>query len=199
MSSDIMWHHPSEIVYIVAELIFSHIRLMLSLRLRLRQNGHHFADDSFKCIFFDEDLRISSTILLKFVPDGSINKKPPSMQIMAYFTDQCVPLHIHASPGLDELSDFHLNCDVVSIDWWVQETPFRESIEGDCIMPLNNVIVVGLFCPYTDRYSALWALTHWGRQITNANWFPSTKILYCDDNFHIWGVFLRSQITINQY
>ena len=35
--------------------------------LRLRQNGCHFPDDIFKCIFVNENVRISITIWLKFV------------------------------------------------------------------------------------------------------------------------------------
>ena len=41
--------------------------------LRSRQNGHLFADDIFKCIFFTEDVSISSKISLKFVPKGPID------------------------------------------------------------------------------------------------------------------------------
>ena len=36
--------------------------------LRPSQNGRHFADDTFKCIFLDEDIRISFKISLRFVP-----------------------------------------------------------------------------------------------------------------------------------
>ena len=34
--------------------------------LRPRQNGRHFPDDNFKCIFFNENIRISIKIWLKF-------------------------------------------------------------------------------------------------------------------------------------
>ena len=51
--------------------------------LRLRQNGHHFADDTFKCIFFYENVRIAMKISLKFVPKGPINNIPSLVQIMA--------------------------------------------------------------------------------------------------------------------
>ena len=36
--------------------------------LRPRQNGCHFADDIFKCIFFNEKFRILNKISLKYVP-----------------------------------------------------------------------------------------------------------------------------------
>ena len=37
------------------------------------QNGHHFADDIFKCIFMNEKFCISIRISLKFVPEGPID------------------------------------------------------------------------------------------------------------------------------
>ena len=37
--------------------------------MRPRQNGRHFAEDSFKRIFMNENVRISIKISLKFVPN----------------------------------------------------------------------------------------------------------------------------------
>ena len=52
--------------------------------LRQRQNGCHFADDSFKCIFLCENVWISIKISLKFVPIGQINNVPALVQKMAW-------------------------------------------------------------------------------------------------------------------
>ena len=52
--------------------------------LRLRQNGCHFADDIFKCIFLNENVWIPIKISLKFVPQGPINNIPALVQIMAW-------------------------------------------------------------------------------------------------------------------
>ena len=52
--------------------------------LRPRQNGRHFPDDIFKCIFFNENLSISLKISLKFVPKVRINNVPALVQIMAW-------------------------------------------------------------------------------------------------------------------
>ena len=52
--------------------------------LRLIQNGRHFADNIFKCIFFNENVWISIKISLKFLPKGPINKIPTLFQIMAW-------------------------------------------------------------------------------------------------------------------
>ena len=48
--------------------------------LRPRQNGCLFADDTYKRIFFNENIRISITISLKFVPKGLINNIPALVQ-----------------------------------------------------------------------------------------------------------------------
>ena len=52
--------------------------------LRPRQNGRHFADDVFKCIFMNGNLLISIKISLEFVPKGPINNIPALVQIMAW-------------------------------------------------------------------------------------------------------------------
>ena len=52
--------------------------------LRPRQNGRHFADDIFKCIFLDENVSIPIKISLKLVPKGPINNIPALVQIMAW-------------------------------------------------------------------------------------------------------------------
>ena len=57
---------------------------MLINTLRPRQNGRHFPDDIFKCIFLNENVWIPNKISLKFVPKGSINNIPALVQIMAW-------------------------------------------------------------------------------------------------------------------
>ena len=44
--------------------------------LRPRQNVRPFPDDIFKCIFVNENIRISIDISLKFIPKGPINNIP---------------------------------------------------------------------------------------------------------------------------
>ena len=52
--------------------------------LRRRQNGRHFADDTFKRMFLNEDYRNSIRNSPKFVPNGQINNIPALVQIMAW-------------------------------------------------------------------------------------------------------------------
>ena len=50
--------------------------------LRPRQNGRLFADDTFKHIFLNENIRISTKNSLKFVPKGLITNIPALVLIM---------------------------------------------------------------------------------------------------------------------
>ena len=52
--------------------------------LRSRQNGCHFADDNFGCIFLNENVWIAIKTWLNFVPKGPINNIPALVQIMAW-------------------------------------------------------------------------------------------------------------------
>ena len=65
---------------------FFHNSSSLSLfnTLRPRQNGRHFADDTFKRIFLNENVRILMKISLTFVPKAPINNIPALVQMMAW-------------------------------------------------------------------------------------------------------------------
>ena len=54
------------------------------LPLRPRQNGRRFADDTFKRIFLNEHIRISTKNSLKFDPKVLINNIPALVLIMAW-------------------------------------------------------------------------------------------------------------------
>ena len=53
--------------------------------LRQRWNRCHFADNIFKCIYFNEDVWISIKMSWKFIPKGPINNIPALVQIMAWW------------------------------------------------------------------------------------------------------------------
>ena len=79
------WVNPSHYVKLFWALW---VQLLAPLNvfntLRLRQNGRHFADDIFKCIFLNENVWIPIEISLKFVPKDPINNIPALVQIMAW-------------------------------------------------------------------------------------------------------------------
>ena len=72
--------------------------------LRPRQDGRHFPNDIFKCIFLNENVHISIRISLKFVPRGPVNKIPA----LVHYLNQSwlVYWRIYASLGLNELNSF---------------------------------------------------------------------------------------------
>ena len=68
--------------------------------LRLRQDGHHFADNIFTCIFFNENCCILIKILLKCVCSAPIDNNPALVQIMAWRRSGDKPL---SEPMMDNL------------------------------------------------------------------------------------------------
>ena len=60
--------------------------------MRPKQNGRHFADDIFICIFLDENVWIPIKISLKFVPKVPINNIPSLVEIMAWWRPGDKPL-----------------------------------------------------------------------------------------------------------
>ena len=71
-------------LYFKFSKFYTHIKDRYLNTLRPRQNGRHFADDTFKRIFLNENNKILIKISLKFVPKGPINKIPALVQIMAW-------------------------------------------------------------------------------------------------------------------
>ena len=85
----------STVVELISFLVTRHVNT-----LRPRQNRRHFADDTFKRIFLNENFRISIKISLKFVPKGPINNIPALVQIMAWRRPGDKPL---SEPMMDNL------------------------------------------------------------------------------------------------
>ena len=81
--------------------------------LRPRQDGRHFPDNIFKCIFLNENGRVSIKFSLKFAPKVPITNIPALVQIMAWRRPGDKPLSepmtvslliIYGSLGLNELN-----------------------------------------------------------------------------------------------
>ena len=84
-NGDMIWKWFDTMVYHM-RLLFGHMIVWIALvnTLRSRQNGRHFADDIFKCVFLNENVWIPVTISLKYAPKGPINNIPALVQIMAW-------------------------------------------------------------------------------------------------------------------
>ena len=77
-------NRPSIIAHIPLEVHHSYSMWSVFNTLRPRQNGRHFAGDTFKHILLNENVWIAIKISLKFVPKGPINNIPALIQIMAW-------------------------------------------------------------------------------------------------------------------
>ena len=69
------------------------------------QNGCHFPEDIFKCIFMNEKFCIVIQISLKFVPKGPINNIPALVQKMAWRGSCDKPL---SEPMLTHFTDAYM-------------------------------------------------------------------------------------------
>ena len=90
--------------------------------LRPRQNRRRFADDTFKRIFLNENVRIAIKISLKFVHKGPINNNPALVQIMAWRRPGDKPL---SEPMMVSLLT-HIcvtRPQWVKSPWWKTKTP----------------------------------------------------------------------------
>ena len=135
-----------------------------------RFNGRRFADDTFKRIFLNENVRISIKISLKFFPKDPINNNPALVQIMAWRRSGDKPLsepmmlvyrRIYASLGLNELSadtnrDISLCCflssrhtcagsDLWTPSWYALRSPWqshrRRQLSGNIQGQRDNRLV----------------------------------------------------------
>ena len=110
--------------------------------LRPRQNGRHFPDAIFQCIFLNENVWILLKISLKFVPKGPINNIPALVQIMAW-----------RRPGDKPLSEAML---VRLLTHKCVTRPQWVNVWGLIIPPLNEVeggytVFTLSICPSVDR------------------------------------------------
>ena len=127
--------------------------------LRPRQNGYHFADDSFKCIFLNENIRIAIEISLKFAPKGPIYNIPALVQIRAWRRPGDKPL---SEPTMLNL----LSHICVTRPQWV------DMIAGD--------IIAFIWAPST-------LLLRWPRSLEAQNaiaWPEKSKYIYDHDPLH---------------
>ena len=85
------WNQWSPYIYMVCFWCWTDLNKMFN-SLRPRQNGRLFADDTFKRIFLNENIRIPTKNSLKFVPKGLINIIPALVLIMDWSRPGYKPL-----------------------------------------------------------------------------------------------------------
>ena len=121
---------------------------------RPRQNGRCFADDTFKRIFLNENVRILITISLKFAPKGPIDNNPALVQIMAWRRSGGKPLsepmmvslltHICVTRSqwvnIRPRNDIPLFCnDAPAAVWWASYELFPSHCTPKCSGIINKL------------------------------------------------------------
>ena len=130
--------------------------------LRPRQNGRHFADAIFKCIFLNENVWIPIKISLKFVPKGPINNIPALVQIMAWCRPGDKPL---SEPMMVRLKT-HI-C-VTQPQWVNMLRSFKD-------YKRYNILYVGLSLTQIDEITS-WTTIH----VACPTWpIPCLMMLWC--------------------
>ena len=130
--------------------------------LRPRQNGRHFADDTFKRIFVTENVRILIKISLEFVPKGPTNNIPTLVQIMD-----------RRRPGDKPLSEPIM---VILLTYRWASLGLKES---RLALVFSRVLVQVVFHTYSIRFSYLIPEEYgWIRQNSIFNWKTVFQTLY---------------------
>ena len=134
--------------------------------LRPRQNGRHFADDTFKCIFLNGSVWISIKLSLNFVLTGSINNIPALVQIMAWHRPGAKP---STEPMMFSLRTH--TC-VTGPQWvtnWIIRNRFQRDGNQNIFVRENDFKMSSAncepFCPYVnslrlgDTYMRQWTMS----------------------------------------
>ena len=182
-----------------------------------RQNGHHFPDDTFKCILLYENVRIAIEISLKFVSKGPINNCPSLVQMMAWRRPGDKPL---SEPMMVKLLTNICFTRPQWVNHWGLVTPYEDIDLGHglwldltvpshyldhCWRSINEVLWQSLeanftgnaqvFCPWSvprRRYHTLRPRQNGHHfQTTFSNAFSWMKLYEFRLKFH-WSLFLGS-------
>ena len=80
-------------------------RVWINKYICIKQNDRHFTDDTFRCIFLNENFCISIKISLKFVSKSLIDNIPALVHIMAWGRIGDKPL---SEPMLTQFADAYM-------------------------------------------------------------------------------------------
>ena len=137
--------------------------------LRPRQNGHHFPNEIFKCIFLNENIWISIRISLKFVPWVPIDNKT-SKKATIHYLNQWWPIsltHIYsASVSWGGLTVIGLagSCPVLTLSSLQMREAhlihYCESLENAFCLDVFSCDQAALWMVFSVRLSVCPSVTH---------------------------------------
>ena len=153
--------------------------------LKPRQNGCHFPDDTFKRIFMNENVKISTNISLKFVPKGLINNIPALAQIMAWHRPGDKPLS-------DPMTVNLLTHICVTRPQWVKQGTVKVCIKL-IIFIHENIICFGL-----NLLSMIFAMVTFSvfMYTVSSSWTRKVDLTFCKQYLKIFVQRTRIYIKI---
>ena len=143
----------------VADTVF---RVAEQEHIEARQNGRHFADNIFKCIFVNENVSIAIKMSLTFLPKGSIKNIPALVPIMAWRRPGDKPL---SEPMMVSLPT-HI---CVTQPQWVKQSMALFS----CYYFLPNLYATGSYF-FLSNFIFWYCFT---TNISIWNWFDTTDLI----------------------
>ena len=90
--NEVLWHPLQGSFFTANTQNIIHWIMFQNYIFTITKKGHHFADDTFKRILMNENIRISIKISLKFLPKGPINNIQALVQVMAWHRPGDKPL-----------------------------------------------------------------------------------------------------------
>ena len=174
--------------------------------LRLRQNGRHFTDDVFKCIFLNENVWILLKIPLKFVSKGPINNIPALVQIMAcrrsggkplsepmmasWLTHICVALPQWVKQWINNHSHVKL--------WHVMAHPYPNINGGVAKMHFKVRAGMSNYIPHKTTCNYISMAEFWFLSTNKVSpWFKSSLVVLCIRILYAIPSFYEKFIGIN--
>ena len=133
--------------------------------LRQRQNGCHFADDIFKCIFLKENAWILIKISQKFVPQGPINNIQALVQIMAWRRPGDKPL---SGPMMVRLPT-HI---CVTQPQWENLYFTGNAKDINCWNVHSAHVITPIHLQGTTEFKLTWDATCYGYDLFHQQWHP---------------------------
>ena len=137
-----------------------------------KENGRHFPDNIFKCIFINENICISIKISMKIVPNGPINNIPALVQIMAWRRPGDKPL---SESMMAQFTDIYM-CHSASMSC--------HGFQVECINT-HNISMCWckiVACPLLMRLRYYRSCIQWLIYHITANWASSS----CQLHHHWW-------------
>ena len=151
------WVHWVFMIYSLNNVCIPLYSIQLHINtLRPKQNGRHFPNNIFKCLFLKENSWISIRISLKFLPKVPINYKPALVQIMTGCLTGDKPLF---EPMMGYFTDTYMRHSAL-ISWMIQVSCMPHGIRYDLSRQIKQIIGMLFNIKLNLSLDKWWLLRH---------------------------------------